>query len=114
MRKLIIHYYLESAMLKLNSLEREKLFDRIIEALNEMPNLPRQAFILSHYQGLSSNEIAAKVGVKERDIGFLLRSANSLLYQKLRPLTPREEHRPQRRAEVRDHVHTTDCTCVCS
>ncbi|MDA2930337.1 sigma-70 region 4 domain-containing protein [Acidobacteria bacterium AH-259-O06] len=93
-------------MLRLNSLEREKLFDRIIEALNEMPNLPRQAFILSHYQGLSSEEIAIRIGVKQQDIRFLLRRANTFLYERLSPLVPREEGRKSRRAEVADQVST--------
>ena len=99
-------------MLKLNSLEREKLFDRIIEALNEIPNLLRQVFIFSHYQGLSPDEIATKVGMKQHDISFLLRRANSLFYEKLRPFIPREEHRKLRRVELPDQVGETHGTSV--
>ena len=31
--------------------KREELFDRIIQALAEMPDLLHQTFILSHYPG---------------------------------------------------------------
>ncbi len=92
-------------MLRLNS-EREKLFDRIIEALNEIPHLPRQVFILSHYKGLSSEEIATRIGVEQQDVRFLLRRANTFFYERLGPLVPREESRTLRRAEVADQVST--------
>ena len=71
-------------MMEPNELKREELFDQIIQALAEMPDLLRQTFVLSHYQGLSPDEIAAKVDVKKQDVPFLLRRADSLLYQKLR------------------------------
>ncbi len=92
-------------MLRLNS-EREKLFDRLIEALNEIPNLPRQVFILSHYQGLSFEEIATRIGVEQQDVRFLLKRANTFFYDKLGPLVPREEGRKLHRAEVADQVST--------
>ena len=105
-------------MLRLNS-EREKLFDRILEALNEMPNLPRQAFILGHYQGLSSEEIATRIGAEQQDIRFLLRRANTVLYERLSPLVSPEEGRKLRRGEVADQVGRgqdlpTPMECLCA
>lgn len=92
-------------MLRLNS-EREKLFDWIIEALSEMPNLPRQAFILGHYQGLSSEEIATRIGAEQQDIRFLLRRANTVLYERVSALVPREKGRKVLRPEIADQVGT--------
>ncbi len=68
--------------------KREELFDRIIQALAEMPDLLHQTFILSHYQGLSAVEIGARVGVNKQDVPLILRRAEGLLYQKLRPFIP--------------------------
>ncbi len=68
-----------------SELDRDQLFQQIIEALNQMPDLMRQVFILSHYQEVSPDDIASKIGVKEEEIPFLLKCAEDLLYQKLQP-----------------------------
>ena len=68
-----------------SQLDRDQLFQQIIEALNQMPDLMRQVFILSHYQEVSPDDIASKIGVKKEEIPFLLKCAEDLLYQKLQP-----------------------------
>ncbi|MDA2924714.1 hypothetical protein MYX65_08685 [Acidobacteria bacterium AH-259-L09] len=70
-------------MKRLKKSKREQLFDIILDSLNEMPDLLRQVFVLSHYHGNSSAEIATKFGVREEDVPFLLKRANRLLHQKL-------------------------------
>ena len=66
-----------------NGLQRQKLFKRIVGALDAMPHLLRQAFVLRHYKGFSENEIAAKVGVEAEEVSSLLRRADRFLYQHL-------------------------------
>ncbi len=90
--------------------KREELFDRIIQALAEMPDLLRQTFILSHYQGLSPDEIATKVAVKKQDVPFLLRRADRLLYQKLRPFIPLQERGSSRIGGCAEHVAVGEST----
>ena len=86
-------------MLRLDQLKREVLFESIVEAIGEMPDLLRQAFILSHYKGLSEKEIAVHVGVDEQKVRFLLGGADSFLSEKLRPLiatdSPGSPQQPQ-------------------
>ena len=69
---------------RLQKSKKEELFDVILESLEEMPDLLRQVFVLSHYRAHSPAEIASKVGVREEDIFFLLKCANKLFYQKLK------------------------------
>ena len=74
-------------MLNPDQLERDELFHRILKVLDEMPDLLRQTFILSHYNGLSLDQIARKIGVAQQDAPPLLRRANTLFYEKLELLT---------------------------
>lgn len=67
----------------MGSNQRERLFHRILKALDGMPDLLRQTFILSHYRGLSPGRIAQELGVNPREIPSLLRQADHLLYQEL-------------------------------
>ena len=77
-------------MLKPDQSERDELFHQILKVLNEMPDLLRQTFILSHYKGLSLDQIARKIGVEQQDAALLLKRANTFFYKKLEPLiTPR-------------------------
>ena len=75
-------------MLKLDQWDRERLreqlFDSIIEALEEMPALLRQVFVLSHYRDLSADEISIDIRLENQDIPSLLRLANRAFYQNLR------------------------------
>ncbi len=77
-------------MLKPDQSERDELFHQILKVLNEMPDLLRQTFILSHYKGLSLDQIARKIGVEQQDAALLLKRANTFFYKKLEPsITPR-------------------------
>ncbi len=77
-------------MLKPDQPERDQLFHRILKVLNEMPDSLRQTFMLSHYDGLSLDQIARKIGVEQQDAPSLLKRANTLFHEKLEPLiTPR-------------------------
>ena len=75
-------------MLKLDQLDRERLreqlFDWIIKAIQEMPALLRQVFVLNHYRGLSADEISIDIRLENQDIPSLLRLANKAFYQNLR------------------------------
>ena len=64
-------------------LERKKLSKRIVEAVNHMPIQVRRVFILSHYRGLSLQEIAAGLGIEESEANSLLRCGNTLFSRTL-------------------------------
>lgn len=89
--------------------KREEVFDAIFQALAEMSGLLSQTFILSHYQGPSPDEIAAKLSVKKQDIPFLLRWADSLLYQKLRPFIRRQGRSSSRISGFDEYVAMGGC-----
>lgn len=55
---------------------RHDLFESILGALNAMPDSQRKIFVLSHYQGLAQDEIAAKLGISRRQVIQALREAN--------------------------------------
>jgi DNA-directed RNA polymerase specialized sigma24 family protein len=63
---------------------RDDLFKDILETLREMPELLAQAFILSHYRGLSKKAIARELGVKEETVPTLLDQANRYFYTSVR------------------------------
>ena len=73
-------------MLKPDQPERDQLFHRILKVLNEMPDSLRQTFMLSHYDGLSLDQIARKIGVEQQDASLLLKRANTFFLKKLEPL----------------------------
>ena len=73
-------------MLKPDQPERDQLFHRILKVLNEMPDSLRQTFMLSHYNGLSLDQIARKIGVEQQDASLLLKRANTLFFKKARTL----------------------------
>ena len=73
-------------MLKPDQPERDQLFHRILKVLNEMPDSLRQTFMLSHYNGLSLDQIARKIGVEQQDASRLLKRANTFFLKKLKPL----------------------------
>ena len=77
-------------MIKPDQPERDSLFHRILKVLNEMPDSLRQTFMLSHYNGLSLDQIARKIGVAQQDAPPLLRRANTLFYEKLELSIPPE------------------------
>ena len=77
-------------MIKPDQPERDSLFHRILKVLNEMPDSLRQTFMLSHYNELSLDQIARKIGVEQQDAASLLKLANTLFYEKLEPLIPPE------------------------
>lgn len=70
---------------------KDVLFARILEALDDMPEPVRLAFVLRHYQGLPIGEIAARIGSSETETEMMLRKAKEMLYSKLRPLALREK-----------------------
>ena len=55
---------------------RHQLFEAILETLNEMSEQQRKVFVMSHYQGKSSQEIAHTLEWEESKIPQLLREAN--------------------------------------
>ena len=73
-------------MLKPDQPERDQLFHRILKVLNEMPDSLRQTFMISHYDGLSLDQIARKIGVEQQDASLLLKRANTFFLKKLEPL----------------------------
>jgi RNA polymerase sigma factor (sigma-70 family) len=58
---------------------RVKLVEQIAEALDQMPARVRRVFILSHYQGLSVQRIAATLGIQESEAKSLLSCGNTFL-----------------------------------
>ena len=56
---------------------REILYTRIIEALVEMPEELREVFVLNHYEGMTDQAIATKIGIRRPEIEALVWEANS-------------------------------------
>jgi RNA polymerase sigma factor (sigma-70 family) len=69
-----------------DSTSRNRLYLRIVECLDEMPELMRRAFVLRHYQGRSLSDLAEQTGMAEGDLVSLLHSAERRLQQALRHL----------------------------
>lgn len=73
-------------LLNLDLNQREILFSRIVEILDEMPESLRDVFVLTHYEGKSPSEVASILGIPESDFGSLLIQANQYFYRTLRRL----------------------------
>lgn len=58
---------------------------RVREALDELPEGPREAFLLFRYEGLSCAEIAEATGAPRKTVETRLRRATQLLAEKLSP-----------------------------
>ena len=100
-------------MLKPDQPERDELFHRILKVLNEMPDSMRQAFMLSHYNGLSLDQIARKIGVEQQDASSLLKRANTLFHEKLEPLIPpKGPHAPATPFQREPHTSPTTTSSV--
>ncbi|MDA2931047.1 hypothetical protein MYX84_14060 [Acidobacteria bacterium AH-259-O06] len=72
-------------VMKFNQEPREELFERIMQSLDQMPDLLREVFILSHYRGSPPSEIASTIGASEEETAELLRQANQCFFQGLYP-----------------------------
>ncbi|MEE8587035.1 MAG: sigma factor-like helix-turn-helix DNA-binding protein [Acidobacteriota bacterium] len=55
---------------------RHQLFEAILQTLNDMPEQQRKVFVMSHYQGKPSREIARTLGLEEAKIPQLLHEAD--------------------------------------
>jgi DNA-directed RNA polymerase specialized sigma24 family protein len=63
--------------------DRNLLSKRIVEAVYQMPTQVRRVFVLSHYRGLSLQEIAGSLGIKEKEAESLLRWGNTFFHRTL-------------------------------
>ncbi|HLV00135.1 MAG TPA: hypothetical protein VKZ59_02640 [Acidobacteriota bacterium] len=84
--------------------DRQKLYEHILTTIEEMPNQMQKVFVLQRYYGLGRNDIVQKVGIEAKEVAFLLRAAEQLLYQTLKPLRTGEVELggdEQRRSGVR-------------
>lgn len=64
-------------------LQSRQLLARIIEALEELPARARQVFILSRYEEMKQEQIAAHLGLSISGVRFLLRQASAHLARRL-------------------------------
>jgi len=71
-------------LLNIDLNQREILFGRIIEVLEEMPATLRDVFVLTHYEGKSPFEITSILGIPVADYENLLNQANQVFYRTLR------------------------------
>ena len=56
------------------------LSKQVVEAISRMPDKVRQVFKLSHDRGLSIQEIAETLRIRERQAESLLSCGNALIY----------------------------------
>ena len=77
------------------TLEREELARHIERAIDELPPMYREVFLLRDKQEMSIEEIAAAVGVKANLVKVRLFRARMMLQKRLAPYLKREA--PQRR-----------------
>jgi len=62
---------------KSESSKREVLYSQIMDALETMPERLREVFVLTHYEGMSEEAIASKIGIKQPDLESIVWEANS-------------------------------------
>ncbi len=65
---------------------RHHLFEAIIQTLNDMPEQQRKVFVMSHYQGKTSLEIAQALGLDQSKVPRLLHEANMEFFRGVRRL----------------------------
>jgi RNA polymerase sigma factor (sigma-70 family) len=70
---------------------RAYLLERIAEAVDELPDDPRHAFVLFRYEGLTCAEIADATGAPVKTVETRLRRATELLAQKVRRFREKAE-----------------------
>ncbi len=63
---------------------RDGLFERILRALQQMPPDLRKVFVLSHYEGCSPQEIAARLSLDEGETMRRMKEANALFLRTMR------------------------------
>ena len=72
---------------KWKPISRECLHQQIVGALEDMPEKLRQVFVLTHYEGLSGNDLARQMGLEKLELASLLTEANSAFRSGSRPTT---------------------------
>jgi RNA polymerase sigma-70 factor (ECF subfamily) len=60
-----------------------QLLVQVIEALEELPARTRQVFILTHYEEMRQEDVAARLGLSVSGVRFLLRQAKAHLARRL-------------------------------
>jgi DNA-directed RNA polymerase specialized sigma24 family protein len=65
-------------------MKREDLFQRILDTLQEWPNLDQQIFTQAHYQGQSIETISRSINLDVREVRLILQFRDRELYTALR------------------------------
>jgi RNA polymerase sigma-70 factor (ECF subfamily) len=69
-------------------LERQAIAQALRQALDQIPEKQRIAFILSKYQELSYVEVAEVMKISEKAVKSLIHRAKEALVERLKPLLP--------------------------
>ena len=69
-------------------LERQAISNALSQALGQLPEKQRVAFILNKYQELSYGEVAGIMKISEKAVKSLIHRAKETLAEKLKPLLP--------------------------
>ena len=69
-------------------LERQAISNALSQALGQLPEKQRVAFILNKYQELSYGEVAEIMKISEKAVKSLIHRAKETLAEKLKPLLP--------------------------
>ena len=65
---------------------RHEVFDSIIRSLNEMPEVLRKVFVMSHYQGYDVDRIAKDLSLAPDEVEPLAAEANIRFFEGVREL----------------------------
>ena len=63
---------------------RDILFEQIVKVLDHLPAELKEVFVLTHYDGLSLEEVAASTGVDVETAARRLQAAKQVFYRHLR------------------------------
>ncbi|MCI7311072.1 MAG: RNA polymerase sigma-70 factor [Prevotella sp.] len=85
------HYwkqYMENTTVNPDEFQTEELIKRINEAINQLPEKFRQAFVMHRFQDYSYKEIAETLGVSPKTIDYRIQQALKLLQKDLKQYYP--------------------------
>jgi len=66
------------------SRDRKFLHSQILKALESMPKRLKEVFVLTHYEALSEDAVARKIGIERPEVELLIYDANSSFQRALR------------------------------
>jgi len=81
LKEIEINHYTDSLLNEIQTLEIENI---IIDIINKMPEKQKMVFVLSRFEGLSSDEISQNLGISKRTVESHLYNAMKLIKEKIK------------------------------